>query len=51
VSAALLLAGAWLATSGLRHVGYGLLGAALVLLTWHTWREVFYDWRHGRKAH
>ncbi len=45
VSAALLVAGAWLTSSGIRPVGYGLLGAALLLLVWHTWREVFYDWR------
>ncbi len=51
VSAALLISGAWLASSGLRHVGYGLLGAALLLLTWHGWRELFYDWRRSKPSH
>ncbi len=45
VSSALLVSGAWLTASAKQPVGYGLLGAALLLLTWHTWREVFYDWR------
>lgn len=45
VSASLLIAGAWLTSAGVVYVGYGLLTAALALLTWHTWREVFYDLR------
>lgn len=50
VSAALLISGAWLAAADVpavevRYVGYALIVAALGLLTWHTWREVFYDLR------
>lgn len=45
VSAALLLAGAFLAGGDPPYAGYALLGAALSFLTWHTWRELFYDLR------
>lgn len=45
VSAALLIAGAWLTSAEIVYAGYGLLAAALLLLSWHTWRELFYDLR------
>ncbi len=45
VSAAMLLSGALLITQNQPYVGYALLAGALLLLTWHTWREIFYDLR------
>lgn len=48
VSSALLLAGAFLVARDQRYVGYALLGAAGLFLTWHAWREIFYDLRRRR---